>query len=523
MFFMKKELLQEILSKFQDKLLDLSKRNKMINSNFQSRSRTHFRIIDEIPDLLYKKLSKGGMEFKPLPSLDDENPEDENTPEFKEKLAIMEQENEEYIKTMETIENEQTDNLNEAREKALRKLKDKVRAECKLPPISTKHTSIEEHCTKQGLNPNYDLPTPTPVSKNELRWNDKKIQTLMLPDNLKRYLDSIYKQHRSTLRERGVNILYFCFGFLEWKESPNSTQKLYSPILTLQADLSKKSTKLAVNGVGSELNINQTLNEKLKKDFNCKLPEFKKNEENQDNFLIDKYLQKVKKKIATSHNWKVKNWVSFGLYNAKNISIYKDIRNILLVISEDGPTGCLKNILLGNNSTPEPDEEYNLDSKKTKKELPALIESADSSQYSAILDVLKGKNLVIQGPPGTGKSQTITNLIASLILKGKKVLFVAQKQAALDVVSNKLKANGLSDYILELFSAKANKKRFIESIKKRLELENPKNPRNLEEKINNFWETKQKLNEYAHLMSEQFKNTDRNVQTFYGVMNQEMR
>ncbi|MDE0119045.1 MAG: DUF4011 domain-containing protein [Bdellovibrionales bacterium] len=128
----KKTILLEKLSKFQDKLLDLSKRNKMINSNFQSRAKTHFRIIDEIPDFLYDKLSKGNMEFKPLPPLD-ENPKDENTFEFKARVAIKEKEDEEYIKEMEKIETEQVDNLNEARERALRKLKDKIRIELKLP------------------------------------------------------------------------------------------------------------------------------------------------------------------------------------------------------------------------------------------------------------------------------------------------------------------------------------------------------------------------------------------------------
>ena len=77
-------------------------------------------------------------------------------------------------------------------------------------------------------------------------------------------------------------------------------------------------------------------------------------------------------------------------------------------------------------------------------------------------EVLDGKNLVIKGPPGTGKSQTITNIISSLLSQGKKVLFVAQKHAALDVVRNNLKKNGLQAYILEVFSAKANKQQVFE-------------------------------------------------------------
>ncbi len=80
---------------------------------------------------------------------------------------------------------------------------------------------------------------------------------------------------------------------------------------------------------------------------------------------------------------------------------------------------------------------------------------ADSTQTLAILDVSQGRNLVIQGPPGTGKSQTITNLIAEAIGRGKSVLFVAEKMAALEVVKRRLDAVGLGDACLELHSHKA--------------------------------------------------------------------
>jgi MoxR-like ATPase len=67
-----------------------------------------------------------------------------------------------------------------------------------------------------------------------------------------------------------------------------------------------------------------------------------------------------------------------------------------------------------------------------------LILDADSSQNYVINAVLGGQNLIIKGPPGTGKSQTISNLIASLVARGKKVLFVAEKRAAIDAVTKSL-------------------------------------------------------------------------------------
>ena len=87
-------------------------------------------------------------------------------------------------------------------------------------------------------------------------------------------------------------------------------------------------------------------------------------------------------------------------------------------------------------------------------------------QHSAIVDVCKGKSLVIQGPPGTGKSQTIANIIDTAVGQGKSVLFCAEKQAALNVVANRLKSAGLGPLLLELQKS-SNKGAMIKSLKER--------------------------------------------------------
>ncbi|GAA4086393.1 AAA domain-containing protein [Nonomuraea soli] len=75
---------------------------------------------------------------------------------------------------------------------------------------------------------------------------------------------------------------------------------------------------------------------------------------------------------------------------------------------------------------------------------------ADSSQRSAIAAVLSGRSLVVHGPPGTGKSQTIANLVAALVARGRKVLFVAEKRAAIDAVLSRLKGVELGDLVLDI-------------------------------------------------------------------------
>ena len=75
---------------------------------------------------------------------------------------------------------------------------------------------------------------------------------------------------------------------------------------------------------------------------------------------------------------------------------------------------------------------------------------ADGSQTRAIVRALAGHSFVLEGPPGTGKSQTITNMLANAMRTGKRVLFVAEKQAALSVVHERLQQVGLGPYCLEL-------------------------------------------------------------------------
>lgn len=82
---------------------------------------------------------------------------------------------------------------------------------------------------------------------------------------------------------------------------------------------------------------------------------------------------------------------------------------------------------------------------------------ADSSQLAAVVGSARGCDFVLDGPPGTGKSQTIANMIAHNLALGRKVLFVAEKRAALDVVHRRLVANGLGPFCLELHSNKASK------------------------------------------------------------------
>ncbi|MCA9732207.1 DUF3320 domain-containing protein [candidate division KSB1 bacterium] len=128
------------------------------------------------------------------------------------------------------------------------------------------------------------------------------------------------------------------------------------------------------------------------------------------------------------------------------------------------------------NGFREPQSEYADDSHIDEIVSPKdvnQVKDADSSQILAMLDVNSGRNLVLQGPPGTGKSQTITNIIAESIGLGRKVLFVSEKMAALEVVKRRLDQVGLGEAVLELHSHKTNKKKVLEELNRTIHKSRP--------------------------------------------------
>ena len=93
----------------------------------------------------------------------------------------------------------------------------------------------------------------------------------------------------------------------------------------------------------------------------------------------------------------------------------------------------------------------------------------DGYQEKAIKEVKKGNSIVVQGPPGTGKSQLICNLVCDFIARGKNVLLVCQKRAALDVVYDRLKEKEVHDFVALVHDFKNDRKSIFEKIDQQIE------------------------------------------------------
>ncbi|MBV4426491.1 DUF4011 domain-containing protein [Clostridium tyrobutyricum] len=312
---------------------------------------------------------------------------------------------------------------------------------------------------------------------------------------------SIYEQEKTLLNlrsksklakeEQGINILYLSLGFLDWKENHTSNQMLLSPIVLVPVRITLESLKdpFILSMGDDEIVINPTLAFKLENDFGIKLPDF-----NPDECSVESYLQSLEQ-IVSTNNWKIEKDLNLSFLSFLKINMYKDLeknRNkielnpIVRAISGEDNQLLEPHIAINN---------YDHDN-KTKPSETFQILDADSSQQDAILYAKKGISFVLQGPPGTGKSQTITNIISEFLADGKKVLFVSEKMAALEVVYRRLESANLGDFCLTLHSYKANKKDVIRQLFKMLNINKVKLQDQALYELETLKNERDKLNEY---------------------------
>jgi len=325
------------------------------------------------------------------------------------------------------------------------------------------------------------------------------VQALLYPEDLERQLRKISTEAKTAIEETGSNILFLIFGFLEFYDSEDSERPMLAPLLALPVALVRGAVDsntgtyhYTVQHNGEDLAENHTLREKMRRDFMLSLPEFGEEDE------PETYFASIEQTINNKRRWRVRRQITLGMLSFGKLAIWADLdtqKNELLPNHE-----LIKLVFSGGSwggAAGLHAEDYRIDQRLEAAQ--PLIYDADSSQHSALIDVLEGKNLVINGPPGTGKSQTITNIIAAALSKGKKVLFVSEKLAALEVVRHRLDHAGLGHFCLELHSHKTQKKKFLEDIQARIDQRFPA-PEQLQAKLATLNRQKGELARYAELM-----------------------
>ncbi|MBE9562438.1 MAG: DUF4011 domain-containing protein, partial [Proteobacteria bacterium] len=299
---------------------------------------------------------------------------------------------------------------------------------------------------------------------------------------LEKRCTKLIREARNAIAETGSNLLYLAIGFLQWHEDKIPSQ---APLILIPVKLERiphsTSYQYTLSYYETDIETNISLAKKLANDFNLILPILS------NNILPEDYLNQVNTMIDKLPDWQVTPGIRLDFFSFTKIFMYKDLIDKKLTDNTN-----IKQILATSPANKYRKLQYN---ESLADKIPLILD-ADSSQQTVIMEALQ-HNLVIEGPPGTGKSQTIANLIAATIAQGKSVLFVAEKKAALQVVSSRLEQVGLGNFCLELHSHKTQKAELHADLKTRLNKKYPPVQLNLKRLL----AKKQKLLAYSKLMN----------------------
>jgi very-short-patch-repair endonuclease len=308
----------------------------------------------------------------------------------------------------------------------------------------------------------------------EAAYTDLHLQTAHTPAQLQSRLLNTYRVARSFIEEQGVNTLFLALGMVAWYEAESSRERRKAPLILIPVELERANArdKFHLRHTSEEIGANLSLVAKMSSEFRIALPEIGE----LDDFDVPTWFEAMERAIRGESRWEVeRDSIALGFFSFGKFLMFRDL-------GEDAWENSaqlynhpqIRALFEKGFREPEPPihEDEQLDQKLKPLDVDQVVD-ADSSQLRAIWSVSQGMNLVIQGPPGSGKSQTITNLIAEVIGKGRKVLFVAEKKAALEVVMRRLNEAGLGDACLELHGQHTNKKAVLSELKRTLSQHKP--------------------------------------------------
>lgn len=283
---------------------------------------------------------------------------------------------------------------------------------------------------------------------------------------------TIHNKAKENFEERGLETLSVACGLATWDNKRGNWEPA-APVLLRQATLrplgaAQDEFELALT---DEIEVNPTLLHLLKSDFDCDCaPEE----------LLDRVDGRIDEPwelqtVYDSMKERAKRVPGFGIaprlvlanFAYAKLPMVRDLESafdelvahelIAAIAGDEQAREGIRSLAPGPGAVLSPDQTPLADE--------FLFLDADSSQNYAINAVLGGENMIVRGPPGTGKSQTIANLISASVARGKRVLFVAEKRAAIDAVLKRLHQHGLSELVLDLHGGVGSRRAFAQTIR----------------------------------------------------------
>ena len=352
------------------------------------------------------------------------------------------------------------------------------------------------------------------------RHTDSRLQTNETASQLQSRLLKTHHAVTTLIQEQGVNTLFIALGMVEWYVSESSNVMRRAPLILVPVEIARTDVRgrFRIAYTGGELGANLSFIEKLRNDFGIAIPSLP----NDEDLDVNQYFDDVSTRIEEMDRWSVdRESVVLSFFSFGKFLMYRDLDpDVWPDGTGYGPyeSDIIRALFGGGFSEPDPriGEGDQLDDHLGPEDIHHVVD-ADSSQALAIFDVNQGRNLVIQGPPGTGKSQTIMNIIAEAIGNSRRVLFVSEKMAALEVVKHRLDAIGLGVACLELHSHKTTKRTVLDELKKTLDLGIPR-VGEIEGDFAGLTRLRNRLNTYAEAVNAPVGETGVPPYTSYGEL-----
>ena len=363
--------------------------------------------------------------------------------------------------------------------------------------ILPKPTDWDNPLRNAGVYQSINLADPV-ADLIDHEFTQKRLRSYLSENELNTSLTHLYRASRLSLEENGANTLYISMGMLKWYETPESERPRYAPILLMPVEIIRKSSQkgYVIRTREEETMMNITLLEMLRQDFSIDIGGLENLPKDDSGVDLKMVFNIIRQSIMTKPRWDVEEQIFLGTFSFNKFIMWNDIHKNSEKLSQNKIVASLISGKIEWNTQEEPADGISFDEKHHPANIVLPI-SADSSQLAAIAESITDKSFVLHGPPGTGKSQTITNIISNALYNGKKVLFVAEKMAALTVVRDRLEKIGLGPFCLELHSNKSKKSSVLEQLKRTTSITRVSSPENFKIEAERLHLLRNELNAYV--------------------------
>ena len=335
--------------------------------------------------------------------------------------------------------------------------------------------------------------------------SQKRLRFYLPENDLGKALTHLYRSSRTSIEENGANTLYLALGLLKWYETPSSERPRYAPILLLPVEIIRKSAAkgYVIRSREEETMMNITLLEMLRQNFGISISGLDPLPTDESGVNVKLIYSIIRNSIKNQRKWDVEEQAILGIFSFNKFIMWNDIHNNANKLVQNKIVSSLINGKIEWEAATEEIDATDMDKQVSPADIVLPI-IADSSQLEAIYEAVHDKTFILHGPPGTGKSQTITNIIANALYKGKRVLFVAEKMAALSVVQNRLAAIGLAPFCLEIHSNKTKKSAVISQLKETTEIIRQTPPEEFRKEAERLLNLRAELNQYIEALHKEY-------------------